>query len=139
MAASVRHVICRTTSNLSRTRSSSSSKGFSSWGSSVCERYPRGRSSLLVFVLNLIAFYAFGAALIGILDFFYIQKIPTEANHPYVHFIKLLVHYGIVRLFYPVCGLIADVYIRRWRMMQTFAAGDWLCDHSCALCFGRAE
>ena len=180
MAAPVRHVVCRGTSNLSRTRSASSSKSFSSWGSrkrprdslektretinsvaipdvaltggrhlsvqreeeeeenksfqsvplivprhltasrrSVCERYPRGKSSLLVFVLNLLAFYAFGAAITGILDFFYIEKIPTEVNHAHFQFIKLLVHYGILRLFYPVCGLIADVYIGRWRMIRT--------------------
>ena len=180
MAAPVRHVVCRGTSNPSRTRSASSSKSFSSWGSrkrprdslektretinsvaipdvaltggrhlsvqreeeeeenksfqsvplivprhltasrrSVCERYPRGKSSLLVFVLNLLAFYAFGAAITGILDFFYIEKIPTEVNHAHFQFIKLLVHYGILRLFYPVCGLIADVYIGRWRMIRT--------------------
>ena len=179
MAAPVRHVVCGRTSNLSRTRSVSSSKSFSSWGSrkrprdslektretinsvaipdvavtggrsfsvqreeeegenqtfqsvpliiprhltasrrSVCERCPRGRSSLLVFVLIVIAFHAFGAAITGLLHFFYIAKIPAEVDHVHFQFIKLLVHYGILRLFYPVCGLIADVYIGRWRMIR---------------------
>ena len=179
MAAPVRHVVCHRTSNPSRTRSASSSKSFSSWGSrkrprdslektretinsvaipdvaltgvrhlsvqreeeeeenqsfqsvplivsrhltasrrSVCERYPRGKSSLLVFFLNLLAFYAFGVALIGILDFFYIEKTEMNHDHAY-HFIKLMAHCGTVRLFYPLCGLIADVYIGRWRMIQT--------------------
>ena len=86
---------------------------------SVCERCTRGRSSLLVFVLSFIAFYAFGAAISGLLDFFSIERISGDINHVHTHFIKHVVQYGITRLFYPLSGLIADVYIGRCKMLHT--------------------
>ena len=86
---------------------------------SVCERYPRGRPSLLLFLLNIIAFYAFGTAILGLLDIFTIEKISEDIDNVHFHFIKLLVQFGITRIFYPLSGLLADVYIGRWRMIHT--------------------
>ena len=88
----------------------------------VCERYPKGKASLLVFLLNVIVIYAYGAAITGIVDIF--QKENNEANgkklpidNTSLHFIKLLFEYCISRISFPVTGFIADVYIGRWRMI----------------------
>ena len=90
----------------------------------ICERYPKGKASILVFLLNFIVNYAYGAAITGILDIFatekdavreYSNSSPLERHS--LHFIKLLFQYCISQIFYPVTGFIADVYIGRWRMI----------------------
>jgi hypothetical protein len=89
----------------------------------VCERYPKGKASLLVFLLNFIVIYAYGAAITGIVDIFR-KEDTAEANgkklpidNTSLHFIKLLFEYCISRISFPVTGFIADVYIGRWRMI----------------------
>ena len=93
----------------------------------VCERYPKGKASLLVFLLNVIVIYAYGAAITGILDIFRFEdRRMAEGKHMHLskvernsfHFIKLLLQYCISRIFYPLTGFIADVYIGRWRMIH---------------------
>ena len=88
----------------------------------VCERYPKGKASLLVFLLNAIVIYAYGAAITGILDIFRIDTLEAKMNYSPIqktslHFMKLIFQYCISRMFYPFAGFIADVYIGRWRMI----------------------
>ena len=87
----------------------------------VCERYPKGKASLLVFVLNAIVIYAYGAAITGILDVFHTvaeRNIYSPIERTSLHFIKLIFQYCISRLFYPFAGFIADVYTGRGRMIH---------------------
>ena len=89
----------------------------------VRERYPRGRASALVFALNVIAIYAYGAAISGIVDIFSIQQEElyhslSKSEQDAMQFMKLLFQYCISRVFYPFTGFIADVYIGRWRMIH---------------------
>ena len=82
----------------------------------VCDRYPKGRASLLVFILNVIVSYAFGAAVTGILNIF-----RTEHHMKDVHFyllLHLLFQNCVSRMFYPLAGFIADVYIGRYRTIK---------------------
>ena len=89
----------------------------------VCERYPKGKASKLVFLLNVIVMYAYGAAITGVVDIFQMEDTPEEKRRKLpidqtsLHFIKLLFQYCIIRIFFPVTGFIADVYIGRWRMI----------------------
>ena len=86
----------------------------------VCERYPKGRASVLVFVLNMIVSYAFGAAITGILNVFRGEQNRklTAAEYNLFDFIHLLLQYCISRMFYPIAGFIADVYIGRCQMIK---------------------
>ena len=86
----------------------------------VSERYPRGKASALVFVLNVIVSYAFGAAITGVLNVFTIEK-DIHLNATAVHllaFMRLLFQNCISRMFYPIAGFIADVYIGRCKMVK---------------------
>ena len=91
----------------------------------VSERYPKGKASLLVFLLILIVVYAYGAAITGILNIFHVEKdvinVYQEFTHLQrhsLHIIKLLLQYCVSRIFFPATGFIADVYIGRWRMIH---------------------
>ena len=70
----------------------------------LCERYPKGKASLLVFILNIIVSYTFGATVNGILQ-----------DNLLLH---ILLQNCISRMFYPIAGFIADVYIGRYRMIR---------------------
>ena len=94
----------------------------------VCARYPKGKASLLVFILNIIASCAFGAAIVGILDIFIVRNdervSPQEEDT--LRFIQLLFQRCISRVFYPLAGFIADVYIGRCRMIHTALILLWI-------------
>ena len=85
----------------------------------LCERYPKGKASLLVFVLNFIVSYAFGAAVTGILDIFHNEQDErlTLAELRLFYFLHLLFQFCFSRFFYAVAGFIADVYTGRCRMI----------------------
>ena len=86
----------------------------------ITERYPKGKASVLVFVLNIIVSYAFGAAITGILNIFTIEK-NIQLNSTEIHllsFMSLLFQFCISRMFYPIAGFIADVYIGRCKMVK---------------------
>ena len=89
----------------------------------VCEQYPKGKASKLVFLLNVIVMYAYGAAITGIVDIFQMEDTPEAKRRKLpidqtsLHFIKLLFQYCISRIFFPVTGFIAVVHIGRWRMI----------------------
>ena len=44
----------------------------------VCERYPKGKASKLVFLLNVTVMYAYGAAITGIVDIFQMEDTAEE-------------------------------------------------------------
>ena len=75
----------------------------------LCDRYPKGKASLLVFILTIIASYAFGAA--EIINIFQTQK-------PTLKFMYIVFQPSITRLVCPISGFIADVYIGRYRMIR---------------------
>ena len=86
----------------------------------MCERYPKGKASALVFVLNMIVSYAYGVAVTGILNVFDTEKdqiLNSREKNVYM-FVHLLFQYCIGCLFYPVAGFIADVYTGRCRMIK---------------------
>ena len=75
----------------------------------LCDRYPKGKASLLVFILNVIAGYAFGTAeILNIL----------QTKNPTIKFMYVVFQPSITRLVYPISGFIADVYIGRYRMIR---------------------
>ena len=75
----------------------------------LCNRYPKGKASLLVFIVNVIASYAFGTAeIINIL----------QTKHHTFQFMYAVFQPSITRLVYPISGFIADVYIGRYRMIR---------------------
>ena len=85
----------------------------------ICERYPKGKASFLILLLNFIVSYAFGAAITGILDIFQTENDENLTSR-YIHlfyFLNLLFQFCISRLFYPIAGFIADVYTGRGRMI----------------------
>ena len=85
----------------------------------VCERCPKGKATLLVFVLNLIVSYAFGAAITGILDIIHYERNEylSSAEVRLFYFFHLLFQFCVSRFFYPIAGFIADVYTGRCRMI----------------------
>ena len=83
----------------------------------LCERYPKGKASLLVFILNIIISYAFGAAITGILDIFHTNNNNQPSSNVF-QLLRILFQNCISRMFYPIAGFIADVYIGRYRMIQ---------------------
>ena len=82
----------------------------------VCDRYPKGRASLLVFVLNFTVSYAFGAAITGILNIFHTEH--SKKHLPVFVLLQLLFQNCVSRMFYPIAGFIADVYIGRYRTIR---------------------
>ena len=85
------------------------------------ERVPRGKASLLIIVLIVIERYIFTGAVDGVL-----QLIP-ELNKDHAistnsadfgFFLRIFLLYCVGRLFYPVCGFLADVYLGRYRMIH---------------------
>ena len=98
-------------------------------GAPLCERYPKGKASLLVFLLNFIAMYSFSAAIAGILDIFHNEHHMLRAEElssteeKWFHMLHLLFQNSVSRVFYPFAGFIADVYIGRHRMIHV---GFWL-------------
>ena len=77
----------------------------------LCDRYPKGKASLLVFIVNVIASYAFGAAATGIINI-------LHTKNPTIQFMHMGFQHFISRLVYPISGFIADVYIGRYRMIR---------------------
>lgn len=75
-------------------------------------RIPRGASSLLVFLLNVIESFAFYGALDSILRALLNRSSESETG------ITLLVQFTAGRLLYPIAGFLADTYIGRYRMIH---------------------
>ena len=83
----------------------------------LCDRHPRGKASLLVFVVNVIGMYAFGAAITGILNIFHTSQSDQPVSDVF-KFLRIFLQYCANRMFYPLAGFIADVYVGRYRMIR---------------------
>lgn len=82
----------------------------------ICSRrFPRGRASLLVFVLVIAERYIFYGAVNGLFGL-----IPEFNNNGggFASFLKIFLYYCIGRLFYPIGGFLADVYLGRYRVIH---------------------
>ena len=83
------------------------------------QRVPKGRVWLLIFLLMIFERFVFIGAVNGVL-----QLIPVLAasNAKYSggfgFFIQIFLLYCIGRLFYPIGGFLADVYLGRYRMIH---------------------
>ena len=82
----------------------------------LCDRHPRGKASLLVFVVNVIGMYTFAAAITGILNIFVSQSDRPISDE--IQFLNIFLRYCASTMFYPLAGFIADVYVGRYRMIQ---------------------
>jgi len=89
-----------------------------------CSRFPRGRAVMLVFVMNALVSYAFGAAITGILTI--LGSHHVIKNNNLVFFINLFLQKCASRMFYPISGFIADVYIGRYRMIRLSTILIWV-------------
>ena len=87
-------------------------------GQLCSRRFPKGRASLLVFVLIIAERYVFYGAVDSVL-----RLIPELSNKSGVDagfssFMNIFLYYCIGRLFYPVGGFLADVYLGRYRVIH---------------------
>jgi len=89
-----------------------------------CSRLPRGKAVMLVFVINMLVSYAFGAAITGIVTILG-SHYDIKDNSVYF-FINIFLQKCASRLFYPISGFIADVYIGRYRMIRLSATLLWV-------------
>ena len=75
---------------------------------------------LLVLVTNILASYAFGAAITGILNILGAQHLIRSLN--FMYYSSIFLQHCASRMFYPIAGFIGDVYIGRHKMIR-FAIG----------------
>ena len=87
-----------------------------------CSRWPKGKAVMLVFVMNVLVSYAFGAAITGILT---ILGSHTIDNNLFI-FVNLFLQNCASRMFYPISGFLADVYIGRYRMIRLSSILLWV-------------
>ena len=82
----------------------------------LCNRLPRGKVMLLVLVTNILASYAFGAAITGILNILGVHHLIKSSGLMY--YASIFLQHCASRMFYPIAGFIADVYIGRHKMIR---------------------
>lgn len=93
-------------------------------------RIPRGKAAFVVFLLNFLESFAFYGAL-GLIRFVLFENHgryknkhgDTEGRSPDSDFLFTVMFFTAGRVFYPVAGLIADVYLGRYRVIHI---GLWL-------------
>ena len=79
-------------------------------------RIPKGKASLLVFVLNVIETFAFYGAVDGIVHL--VLGRHDETTQSLAYSLSLILQYSAGRVFYPVTGFLADAYLGRYRMIH---------------------
>ena len=80
------------------------------------QRVPKGRAWLLVLLLMIFERYVFIGAVNGVLQL--IPILGAKHSGGFGFFIQVFLLYCIGRLFYPVGGFLADVYLGRYRMIH---------------------
>ncbi len=86
----------------------------------ICyNRIPKGKGSLLVFLLNVIETFALLSAVDGILNLIFDRIQQTEMGYV----ISLALQSCIGKVAYPLTGFVADVYLGRYRVIYI---GLWL-------------
>ena len=87
--------------------------------SQICSRrFPKGRASLLVFVLIIAERYVFYGAVDGVLRLIPELASKSGTGAGFGSFVRIFLYYCIGRLFYPVGGFLADVYLGRYRVIH---------------------
>ena len=81
-------------------------------------RIPRGKGSLLVFLINVVESFAFYGAIDSTLRMIFKGSSLHDETA-----ITLLVQFTAGRLMYPIAGFLSDVYFGRYKMIQI---GIWL-------------
>ena len=81
-------------------------------------RFPTGRASLLVFVLIIAERYVFYGAVDGVLRLIPGLTSKSGTGAGFGSFVRIFLYYCIGRLFYPVGGFLADVYLGRYRVIH---------------------
>ena len=85
----------------------------------ICSRrFPKGRASLLVFVLIIAERYVFYGAVDGVLRLIPELASKSGTGAGFGSFVRIFLYYCIGRLFYPVGGFLADVYLGRYRVIH---------------------
>ena len=85
------------------------------------DRVPKGKSAFVVFLVNFLESFAFHGALTLIP--FALLFDHKSGPSPESGFIFTILFFTVGRVFYPVAGMIADVYVGRYRVIH---AGLWL-------------
>ena len=77
------------------------------------DRIPKGSGPLLVFILNVLESFVFYGAFGGLL------RLVLYNSAPNLQFsLKFALTYSVGRLLYPIGGVLADVYLGRFRMIR---------------------
>ena len=79
-------------------------------------RVPKGKASLLVFVLNVIETFAFYGAVDGIV--YLVLGKHDEPTNSLAYSLSLVFQLCASRVFYPLTGFLADAYLGRYRMIH---------------------
>ena len=82
----------------------------------LTQRTPKGKALVLVLVLIAIERYVFNGAINGVIRL--LPEINESLSGKSIHdLIRLVLLYCIGRLFYPLCGFLADIYFGRYKMI----------------------
>lgn len=84
------------------------------------DRFPKGKAVFVVFLVNFLESFAFHGAL-ELVRFTVFQKYGIE--NAKADFLFTILYFTGGRVFYPLAGLIADVYVGRYRVIH---AGLWM-------------
>ena len=79
-------------------------------------RFPSGRASVLVFILAAAERFVFYGAVNSVLDL--IPWLSAHRGGGFSSFLKIFLYYSVGRLFYPIGGFLADVYLGRYRVIH---------------------
>lgn len=82
-------------------------------------RVPKGKAVFVVFLVNLLESFAFH----GALDLIQFTVFGVRTSHGESDFLFTILYFTVGRVFYPFAGLIADVYVGRYRVIH---AGLWM-------------
>ena len=79
-------------------------------------QFPSGRASILVLFLAISERFVFYGAVNGVLDL--IPGLGERKGGGFQSFLAIFLYYCVGRLFYPVGGFLADVYLGRYRVIH---------------------
>ena len=85
-------------------------------------RIPKGKAAFVAFLLNFLESFAFYGAL-NLIHFTVFENHGHYKRSPNTDFLFTIMFFTAGRVFYPVAGLIADVYLGRYRVIHI---GLWL-------------
>ena len=81
-------------------------------------RIPKGKASLLIFLLNVIETLAFYGAVDGVLHLGHGLHPKSDRSGQTRTFFSLILQYTAGRLLYPITGILADAYFGRYKIVN---------------------